>query len=325
LSRLASIGCSFDIASPGELGLCRSIRGPAAFVSYGNTVKKEADIAAAYAVGINLFALDSRMELEKIGRAAPGAQTVCRLAVSGSGAQWPLSHKFGCTIDEAVDLLVDARRIGLKPAGVSFHVGSQQMEPDAWRLAIHRAGEVFQHAAQRGVELEFLNLGGGLPAHYASAPPPLEAYVETIRRALRQTFGSAAPRLLIEPGRYLVGDAGVLVTEVVLVADRPNERPPRWVYIDAGLFSGLDETMDERIRYRLHVPGSDRPRGPAVLAGPTCDSADILYRHGVELPLDRCCQSNGNSSPLGRGLPKPRRRHPMTDRHSARAAERLCL
>jgi len=286
LRRLASIGCGFDIASLGELELCRSISGPAALVSFGNTVKKEADIAAAHAAGIDLFALDSPLEQAKIGRAAPGAQTICRLAVSGGGAQWPLSHKFGCTIDEAVDLLADARRIGLNPAGVSFHVGSQQIEPDAWRLAIHRAGEVFRLAARRGVELEFLDLGGGLPAHYTLDPPPIEAYVESIRAALRETFGSAAPRLLIEPGRYLVGDAGVLVAEVVLVAERPHERVARWVYLDVGLYSGLDETMDERIRYRLHVPGPERPCGPVVLAGPTCDSADILYRHGVDLPLD---------------------------------------
>lgn len=286
LARLASLGCGFDIASLGELALCRVVSGPATRMSFGNTVKKEADIAAAHADGIDLFALDSPGELAKIGRAAPGAKIICRLSVSGSGAQWPLSHKFGCTIDDAVDLLTEAQRIGLRPAGVSFHVGSQQLVPDAWRLAIHRAGEVFRQAARRGIALEFLNLGGGFPAHYTRAAPPLDAYVDTIRAALRHTFGTAAPSLLIEPGRYMVGDAGVLVTEVILVAERPHERVARWVHLDAGIYSGLDETMDERIRYRLHVPGPQRPGGPVVIAGPTCDSADIVYRHGVELPLD---------------------------------------
>jgi ornithine decarboxylase len=125
-----------------------------------------------------------------------------------------------------------------------------------------------------------------LPAQYTHPHPPLEAYVEAIREAVHQAFGDSAPELMIEPGRYMVGDAGLLAAEVVLVAQRPHERVQRWVYLDAGVWSGLDETMDERIRYRLHVPGPARPCGPVVLAGPTCDSADVLYRHGLELPLD---------------------------------------
>ena len=286
LARLAAVGCGFDIASLGELDHCRSAGAPVADMSYGNPMKKEADIAAARAAGVDLFALDSPMELEKLGRAASGARVFTRLAVSGAGAEWPLTHKFGCTIDEAVTFLERASQIGLRPTGVSFHVGSQQSDPDAWRHAIHRAGEVFRLAARRGVSLEFLNLGGGLPAQYAHPLPPLEAYVEVMRSAVREVFGDSAPKLMIEPGRYMVGDAAVLAAEVVLVAKRPHERSQRWVYLDVGVWSGLDETMNERIRYRLHVPGPQRPCGPVVLAGPTCDSADVLYRHSVELPLD---------------------------------------
>jgi ornithine decarboxylase len=286
LRRLAALGCDFDIASLGELGGCRAIGVGAERLSYGNPIKKQVDIAAAHAAGVDLFAIDSRMELEKTARAAPGARVFCRLLVSGAGAEWPLTHKFGCTLDQAVDLLSAARGIGLRPAGVSFHVGSQQTEPDAWRHAIHRAGEVIRQVGRRGVALEFLNLGGGLPAHYTIPTPPLDAYVAAIRAALATTFGASPPRIYIEPGRYMVADAGVLVTEVVLIAERPHERVARWVYLDAGVWSGLDETMDERIHYRLHVDGANRAAGPVVLAGPTCDSADVMYRHGVELPLD---------------------------------------
>jgi ornithine decarboxylase len=286
LHLLASLGCGFDIASPGELDRCRAAAAPAALLSYGNPMKKEADIAAARRAGVRLYAVDSTMELEKVGRAAPGARVFCRLAVAGTGAQWPLTHKFGCTIETAVDLLDQAKRLGLEPAGVSFHVGSQQTDPEAWRRAIHRAGQVWRLAARRGLALEFLNLGGGLPAHYADAVPPLDAYVRVMRSALRESFGAASPVLFIEPGRYMVGDAGVLVTEIVLVAERPHERVSRWVYLDCGRFSGLDETMGERIRYRLHLCGPERPLGPVVLAGPTCDSADVLYRHDIALPLE---------------------------------------
>jgi ornithine decarboxylase len=157
---------------------------------------------------------------------------------------------------------------------------------DAWRLAIHRASEVFRHAARRGIELDFLNLGGGWPAHYAGTPPPLETYAASVNAALQQHFGASKPKLFVEPGRYMVADAGIVVSEVVLVAERPHERVPRWVYVDAGIYAGLEETSGERIRYRLLVPGPGRPSGPVVLSGPTCDSADVLYRHQVELPLD---------------------------------------
>jgi ornithine decarboxylase len=286
LLRLAGLGCGFDIASPGELAMVRAAGGGAARLSYGNPMKKPADIATARAAGVDLFVFDSPLELRKIAAAAPGARVFARLAVSGAGAQWPLTHKFGCTVDEAVVMLAEAASLGLRPEGVSFHVGSQQTEPEAWGHAIHRAGEVFRHAAHRGIALRFLNLGGGLPAHYTQPLPPLAAYAEEIRNTVRAHFGASPPELLIEPGRYMVGDAGLIVCEVVLVAQRSHERVPRWVYLDAGVWSGLDETAGERIHYPLLCNDPDRPAGPVVLAGPTCDSADVMYRHGLELPLD---------------------------------------
>ena len=285
IARLAALGCSFDIASPGELSLCQSIAGPEVRLSYGHPIKKEADIADAYARGVRLYSVDSEMELDKIARAAPGSEVFCRLGVSGAGAEWPLTHKFGCTTAQAVGLLVRAGQLGLKPAGVSFHVGSQQDRPEAWRLAIHRAGEVFHPLARQGVALRFVNLGGGLPGHYAHETPPLADYAQTIEAALKETFGERQPELLIEPGRYMVADAGVLVSEVVLVAERPHERLPTWVYLDVGVYGGLDETAGEKIRYRLDFDARGRPLAPVVLAGPTCDSADVLYRHGVQLPV----------------------------------------
>jgi ornithine decarboxylase len=286
LARLQALGCGFDIASPGELFDCRAAGASSDRLSYGNPIKKEADIAIASAAGVDLFSCDSRPELEKIARAAPGSRIFCRIAVSGAGAEWPLTHKFGCTAEIAVELLAAARPLGLQPAGVSFHVGSQQTDPRAWRHAILHAAEVFRHAARQGVAPGFLNLGGGLPAQYSEPLPSLEVYADCIHAALHEAFGNSRPALFIEPGRYMVGDAGVLVTEVVLVAERSHERVARWVYLDAGSYAGLEETMGERIRYRLHVAGADRPRGPVVVAGPTCDSTDVLYRHGIELPLD---------------------------------------
>jgi len=226
-------------------------------------------------------------ELEKLARRVPGAQVFCRLLIENKGAEWPLTRKFGCEAHMAADLLVEARQLGLRPIGVSFHVGSQQTDPQAWSSAITHAAWVFRACAHRGVGLELLNLGGGLPAHYRAPVPPLGDYAEAIENALTREFGSARPKLLIEPGRYLVGDAGLLRTEILLISRKSAHERERWVYLDAGRYNGLDETLDERIHYRIRTPRDGHPSGPVILAGPTCDSADILYRRDpYELPLD---------------------------------------
>ncbi len=187
----------------------------------------------------------------------------------------------------AVDLLLRARARGLRPVGVSFHVGSQQTDPHEWALAISGAGGVFRACAKAGLDLELLNVGGGLPAQYRSSLPPIDAYAETIESALLFEFGGARPRLLIEPGRYMVGDAGLLRSTVLLTAVKSRHSARRWIYLDAGRYNGLPETFEERIQYRIRTPHDGTPSGHAILAGPSCDSTDILYqRADYSLPLD---------------------------------------
>jgi ornithine decarboxylase len=286
IAALAALDCCFDLASPGEMERCGGAGVTVARLSYGNTIKRERDIAAAFGAGIDLFAFDSAPELEKLARAAPGARVFCRLLVRNTGAEWPLTHKFGCDQRTAIDLLVRARALGLRPAGVSFHVGSQQTEPRQWETPIAHAAGIFHACARQGIALSLLNLGGGLPARYRSAVPALERYAEVIHEALLRHFGAARPDMLIEPGRYMVGDAGVLRGEVVLVAERPHPGGHRWVYLDAGRYNGLPETQGEKIQYRIRTPRDGDPSGPVILAGPTCDSTDIIYeRAGYEAPL----------------------------------------
>ena len=287
VAALAELGASFDLASPGELDICLGLRGPAQRLSFGNTIKRERDIAAAWAKGVGLFALDSAGEVEKLARSAPGGRVFCRLLVENKGAEWPLTRKFGCESRMAADLLVAAKQQGLHPVDVSFHVGSQQTDPHQWSAAIAHAAWIFHACAHRGLALELLNLGGGLPAHYRAPVPPLSAYAEAIETALATEFGGSRPRILVEPGRYLVGDAGLLRTEILLISQKSRHERERWVYLDAGLYNGLDEMLDERIHYRIRTPRDGSLCGPVILAGPTCDSADILYRHHpYELPLD---------------------------------------
>jgi len=287
VSLLGEMGSNFDVASPAEVALCLE-RGIAADrISFGNTIKKERDIGFAYDRGIRLFAFDSLAELEKIARAAPGARVFCRILVECTGAEWPLSRKFGCSPEMAVDLLRQARGFGLDPYGVSFHVGSQQTDLTQWDGAIGRAAEMFSVLAQSDITLRMVNIGGGFPAHYRGDVQPLERYAAAVMGAITRHFGNDLPEIIVEPGRSVVGDAGVIQSEVVLVARKSFGDDRRWVYLDVGKFNGLAETADESIKYRIRTAADGGATGPAVIAGPTCDSADILYEKAdYRLPLD---------------------------------------
>ena len=287
IARLASLGACFDTASPNEIDLCLRHGVSPARVSYGNTIKKQRDIDYAYSRGVRMFAFDSDAELEKLAESAPGAMVYCRVLMECAGAEWPLSRKFGCEPEMALRLLVKARGLGLDPYGVSFHVGSQQTDLGQWDIALSRVSRLFEDASRLGVNLRMVNLGGGLPARYRSDVRPLADYADAIMGAMLRHFGPALPEMIFEPGRSIVGDAGVIQAEVVLISRKSDDDDKRWVYLDLGKFSGLAETMDESIKYRFVTPHDGGATGPVVLAGPTCDSADILYeKASYELPLD---------------------------------------
>ncbi len=284
---LRELGSSFDVASRGEIDLVLDKGISADRISFGNTMKKERDIAYAFQRGVRLFAFDSEPELEKIARAAPGARVFCRILVDCDGAEWPLSRKFGCAPEMAVDLLKQAKTHGLDPYGVSFHVGSQQTDLKQWDSAIGRAASMFSALAQADISLRMVNIGGGFPAHYRGDVPEIQAYANAVMAAVTRHFGNDLPELVVEPGRSIVGDAGVIQSEVVLISRKSYDEDKRWVYLDVGKFNGLVETMDESIKYRIRTPADGGALGPTVLAGPTCDSADILYeRTEYQLPLD---------------------------------------
>ena len=286
VAMLAKKGSNFDVASPAEIALCLDNGATAERLSFGNTIKKERDIAAAYAQGVRLFAFDSEAELGKLARTAPGARVFCRILVSCAGADWPLSRKFGCTPEMAVKLLCRARDFGLDPYGVSFHVGSQQTDLGQWDGAVASAARMFSLLAEADINLRMVNIGGGFPARYRSEVSPIEHYAGAVTAALTKHFGNQVPEIIVEPGRSLVGNAGIIQSEVVLISDKGDGGGKRWVYLDVGKFNGLAETMDESIKYRIETPGRAGPSGPVVIAGPTCDSADILYeKTEYRLPL----------------------------------------
>lgn len=284
LHRLVRLGSSFDVASPGEIDRCLGVGAHPSALSFGNTVKRERDIAYAYDCGIRTFAVDAEQELEKLVRQAPGSTVYVRIATDGSGAQWPLSRKFGCEPHDALTLAHRAAEAGLE-VGLSFHVGSQQHDVTAWDRPLERCAQLAEQLGRLGIELAGVNLGGGFPSHYRQAPPPLAGYGDAIGAALARHLGGFGGELLAEPGRYMVGDAGTIESEVLLVSRRPGSGGPRWVYLDVGVYNGLAEAMNEAICYRVDAPDVPGPMEPVVLAGPSCDSTDIIYeRSGYELP-----------------------------------------
>lgn len=288
LSLLVQMGSRFDTASLAEIRMALAAGAKAEHISFGNTIKKQSDIAAAYALGVRLFAFDSEAELNKLAAAAPKAQVFCRILTSGVGADWPLSRKFGCDLPMAEELLKLAPKKNLTPVGVSFHVGSQQRDPEQWDTALAQVAALFKRLEAEGVNLTLVNLGGGFPTKYRKEIPTVGEYGVAIRGALARHFGNRLPETIIEPGRGMVGNAGIIQTEVVLISRKSandNNDNRRWVFLDIGKFGGLAETMDEAIQYPIVSRRAGKTEA-VILAGPTCDSADVLYEKAdYQLPL----------------------------------------
>ncbi|BFV55286.1 type III PLP-dependent enzyme [Kitasatospora sp. CMC57] len=293
LSHLAGQGAGFDAASPNEIAQALRTGVPPGRIHYGNTVKSDRGIAEAYRLGIRDFATDSLEDVAAIAAHAPGARVFCRLATSGEGALWGLSRKFGCSAADAVPVLEAARAAGLTPAGLSVHVGSQQMTTEAWQDAFELLAEVLVTLGRRGIRLDHVNLGGGLPAlgyhdrHGTPLGPPLDKMFAVIREGtdrLRELAGGALD-FVIEPGRHLVADHGAIRAHVYRLSSRrrPDGEPQHWLYLSCGKFNGLYE-MDE-VQYRLVFPTHpDAEYVPAVVAGPTCDSDDAYAPAPVLVP-----------------------------------------
>lgn len=286
LRLLATLGSNFDTASVAEVEMALDAGATPDRISFGNTIKKERDIARAFELGIRLFAVDCEAEVEKVARVAPGSRVFCRVLTDGEGAEWPLSRKFGCAPSMAVDVLRRAHALGLDAYGVSFHVGSQQTDLSAWDRALGDAKRVFAALAEEGIVLKMVNMGGGFPTRYLRDVPAAQAYGQAIFSALRAHFGNQLPETIIEPGRGMVGNAGTIRSEVVLISKKADNDNVRWVYLDIGKFGGLAETMDEAIRYPISTSHDGGETGECVLAGPTCDSADVMYeKTPYPLPL----------------------------------------
>ena len=281
---LHRLGSNFDVATRYELDQLLRLGVEPDRMSFGNTIKKERDIAYFYDKGVRLFATDSFEDVDKLARAAPKAKVFFRILTEGLGADWPLSKKFGCHPEMTRNLMLHARDLGLEPYGLSFHVGSQQRDIGQWSTALGSVGSLFSWAEDHGIKLKMVNMGGGFPANYTDPTNPIEHYAGDITSYLKNFFGEQLPEIILEPGRSITGDCGVIVTEVVNIAKKSAHDLYHWVFFDIGKFGGLIETLDEAIKYPIYFERSG-PSLDIILAGPTCDSMDILYeKHSYEMP-----------------------------------------
>lgn len=282
IETLRDMGSSFDVASRGEIEKLLSLNISPKRMSFGNTIKKETHIAFAHEIGIEYFAVDSEMELEKIARNAPGSKVYGRIQTNSMDSDWPLSRKFGTDIDHVQELMIKAKEYGLIPFGVNFHVGSQTLNKFSWKQALLEVADIFITLKENhGIELQLINLGGGMPIQHTKPIPTVEEIGEIIKTTIEDNFSDFPNlKLFIEPGRSMVGNIGTLVSEVIL---RSNKQKQEWLFIDSGIFHGLFETIED-FRYEIIIPEkANEELSTFTLAGPTCDSIDIIYDE-VELP-----------------------------------------
>ena len=199
-------------------------------INCGKTLNKSKSSRASNEKGVGLKATDSEADLRNIAKAAPGSKIYVRLLTEGSTtADWPLSRKFGCQTDMAMDLLVLARELGLDPYGISFHVGSQQRDIGAWDAAIAKVKVIFDRLKEEdGITLKMINMGGGFPANYITKTNTMTTYAEEITRFLQEDFGDDLPEIILEPGRSLIANAGILVSEVVLISRKSHTALSPW-------------------------------------------------------------------------------------------------
>jgi ornithine decarboxylase len=271
-------GAGFEIASVAELELLLAPGIPASDIFYSNPVKSRDQIAQAVAKGVEWYVIDSVEELKKIHSIKADAKLYLRIDTPNIGSDWPLAGKFGAHPSEVRDIIAAAAKLKADLAGVAFHVGSQCRNPENWRVGIEKSRAVFDQMAKAGLNPRLLNIGGGFPVRHVKPIPSIEVIGEVVNRAL-EAF-PAKVRVIAEPGRFLVSDAGYFVCRIMGTATRANKR---WMHLDAGLFGGIIETA-EGLKYKVRTDRAG-PDIPWNVAGPTCDSIDVVMRD-EPLPSD---------------------------------------
>jgi ornithine decarboxylase len=284
LKALCKLGCSVDVCSAGEAKMAfRAGFRPEAMI-HTHPCKTVNNLVECYRQGIRWFTYDTAFELPKMAEHAPEANLLLRLAVSGASSVIDLSSKFGAAQHEALPLLSRAAQLGLQVRGLSFHVGSQCLSPDDFTTALMAARRIWDQGLARGLPLEVLDIGGGIPAPYRTEILSLESFCQSLSQALETTFGDLAVRIIAEPGRCLCAEAVTLVTSVIGKSVRGGRT---WYIIDDGLYGSFSGKVYDHADFPLIAEGAEeKSLFPCVVAGPTCDSTDVVARDQLLPELD---------------------------------------
>jgi ornithine decarboxylase len=276
LKFLDELKLGFEISSEGELEILKSLGVEPERIISSNPIKSLKFLNLATTYGINYFSYDSVDEVDKLSKFAPQCNVYVRLSVPNEGSEWPLSKKFGVELDEAAALLSYAKEKGLNPVGITFHVGSQCTNIYNWNIALDKAMSLWNKAERNGIKLSLLNIGGGYPINYTKNVVSIETIEKNVNSVIYDKFPNET-EIHIEPGRAVVGDAGILVTSVIGKACRADED---WLYIDVGVFNGLMESVGG-IKYSYIVESYKHTRSKKrwTIAGPSCDSFDVIEKN----------------------------------------------
>lgn len=270
LRELNSLGSHFETASINEILECIAQSIDPKKIIFGHTIKKVSHILDAIEIGVDTMAIDSYEEVDKISSIKKGIKVYCRVRVSQVGASWPLGNRFGAPLNEASKIMLYAKEKGLNPCGLSFHVGSQQLSAESYLQAFNQISSIIKQLEEVGIEIKFINAGGGFPVSYREKAPALFD-IAKVFNDFKKLYDK---EIWIEPGRFLAATAGFIETEVIQVVRRENELP--WVYLDIGRFQGLAEAEGEMILYKFEHSNQNKELMEARIAGPTCDGVDLI-------------------------------------------------
>ena len=280
LQCLAKEGGSFEISSLNELNNLLSLKiNPAKIICF-NPIKSPEFLEAMAKRDVQIMAYDSIDEVNKIAKFAPKSKVVLRITVSNEGSDWPLTKKFGADAQDALHYLLYAKKKGLQPVGLTFHVGSQCLNKNNWASALYICDDIWTEAQKRGMHLTLLSLGGGIPIQHTKPIPTINEIGQVINQSIRKHFKDKTNslRITLEPGRGLVGDAAIMTTTVTGKAVRGKEK---WIYIDVGILNGLMETI-ANFTYQLSAESTGKKQ-IVTIGGPSCDSIDIPFNK-ISLP-----------------------------------------
>ena len=273
LGLLSGLVDGIDVASYPEVALAAAAGVTPERLFHSNPVKKDTDIAACVRHGVRWFTFDNVDEIPKLRAHAPDASVLLRVAIKNESCVVDLGAKFGAHEDEALALVLQARAAGVNVRGIAFHVGSQSTDPGIYLVALKLARRLFDAAKKAGVRLDTLDIGGGFPVVYRTSVPKLEDFCRVVSRGLSQMF-PAGVRIIAEPGRCISGDSMTLVVRVI---GRSVRNGVPWYFIDDGLYGAFSGKLFDHCDYEL-MPARRGPVRECVVAGPTCDSIDIVSR-----------------------------------------------